>query len=93
MFFRGVPKGPHSAQTELSNTTKSLQVSWCVLSVYPKQKYRSPHRTDGIYEVEKIDPSQDIYWVKYLEEGSNKVTIVKRSYIQNVVNAKFKGLQ
>ena len=74
-------------------STLEIKVGDNVRVVYPKQKYRSPHRTDGIYEVEKIDPSQDIYWVKYLEEGSNKVTIVKRSYIQNVVNAKFKGLQ
>tara|TARA_B100000965_G_C19440167_1_gene690486 strand:+ start:729 stop:968 length:240 start_codon:yes stop_codon:yes gene_type:complete len=76
-----------------SDTSSVVKVGDNVRVVYPKQKYRSPHRTDGIYEVEKIDPSQDIYWVKYLEEGSNKVTIVKRSYIQNVVNSKFKGLE
>jgi len=76
-----------------SDTSNVVKVGDNVRVVYPKQKYRSPHRTDGIYEVEKIDPSQDIYWVKYLEEGSNKVTIVKRSYIQNVVNSKFKGLE
>ena len=76
-----------------ADTSKVVKVGDNVRVVYPKQKYRSPHRTDGIYEVEKIDPSQDIYWVKYLEEGSNKVTIVKRSYIQNVVNSKFKGLE
>ena len=76
-----------------SDTSSVVKVGDNVRVVYPKQKYRSPHRTDGLYEVEKIDPSQDIYWVKYLEEGSNKVTIVKRSYIQNVVNSKFKGLE
>tara|TARA_R100000781_G_scaffold15287_1_gene12636 strand:+ start:795 stop:1034 length:240 start_codon:yes stop_codon:yes gene_type:complete len=76
-----------------SDTSNVVKVGDNVRVVYPKQKYRSPHRTDGLYEVEKIDPSQDIYWVKYLEEGSNKVTIVKRSYIQNVVNSKFKGLE
>jgi len=76
-----------------ADTQNVVKVGDNVRVVYPKQKYRSPHRTDGIYEVEKIDPSQDIYWVKYLEEGSNKVTIVKRSYIQNVVNSKFKGLE
>ena len=61
--------------------------------VYPKQKYRSPHRTDGIYKVKKIDPSQDICWVKYLEEGSNKVTIIRSGYIQHVITSKFKGLK
>ena len=76
-----------------SDTSNMVKVGDNVRVVYPKQKYKSPHRTDGLYEVEKIDPSQDIYWVKYLEEGSNKVTIVKRSYIQNVVNSKFKGLE
>jgi len=76
--------------SDISNVVK---VGDNVRVVYPKQKHRSPHRTDGLYKVEKIDPSQDIYWVKYLEEGSNKVTIVKRSYIQNVVNSKFKGLE
>ena len=76
-----------------SGNPDAFKVGDNVRVVYPKQKHRSPHRTDGIYEVEKIDPSQDICWVKYLEEGSNKVTIVRNSYIQNVITSKFKGLE
>lgn len=55
--------------------------------VYPKlHRNRSPHRTDGIYKVLKIDPFRDIYWVKYLKD-SKKITIVKRNCIQAVVQS------
>ena len=60
--------------------------------IYPKQKNRSPHRVDGIYRVEKIDASYDVFWVRYLQD-SKKITIVKRSYIQDVISSEFKGLE
>ncbi len=72
-------------------STLEINVGDNVRVVYPKEKYRSPHRTDGIYQVLKIDASYDVFWVKYLED-TKKLTIVKRSYIQDVVNSKFKGL-
>ena len=76
-----------------ADTSNVVKVGDNVMVAYPKHKNRSPRRRDGIYKVEKIDPSQEIYEVKYLEEGCHKVTIVKKSYIQNVVNSKFKGLE
>ena len=72
-------------------STLEINVGDNVRVVYPKHKYSSPHRTDGIYQVLKIDASYDVFWVKYLED-TKKLTIVKRSYIQDVVNSKFKGL-
>ncbi len=72
-------------------STLEINVGDNVRVVYPKEKYRSPHRTDGIYQVLKIDPSYDIFWVRHLED-TKKLTIVKRSYIQDVVNSKFKVL-
>jgi hypothetical protein len=72
-------------------STLEINVGDNVRVVYPKHKHRSPHRTDGIYQVLKIDASYDVFWVKYLED-TKKLTIVKRSYIQDVVNSKFKGL-
>ena len=71
-------------------STLEINVGDNVRVVYPKQTY-SPHRTDGIYQVLKIDPSSDVFTVQYLED-TKKLTIVKRSYIQDVVNSKFKGL-
>ena len=72
-------------------STLEINVGDNVRVVYHKHKYRSPHRTDGIYQVLKIDPSYDIFTVQYLED-TKKITIVKGSYIQDVVNSKFKGL-
>ena len=71
-------------------STLEINVGDNVRVVYPKQKY-SPHRTDGIYQVIQIDSSYNVFWVKYLQD-TKKLTIVKRSYIQDVVNSKFKGL-
>ncbi len=78
--------------TYANTATDSVNVGDKVRVVYPKKKYRSPHRTDGIYMVEKIDAAQDIYWVRYLQD-TNKVTVVKRSYIKNVISSKFEGLR
>jgi len=74
-----------------STSAIAVNVGDKVRDIYPKQKYRSPHRTDGIYRVEKIDASYDVFWVRYLQD-SKKITIVKRSYIQDVISSEFKGL-
>jgi|TARA_E500000081_G_C6103694_1_gene338875 hypothetical protein len=74
-----------------STSAIAVNVGDKVRVIYPKQKYRSPHRTDGIYRVEKIDASYDVFWVRYLQD-SKKITIVKRSYIQDVISSEFKGL-
>ena len=73
-------------------STLEINVGDNVRVVYPKQKYKSPHRVDGIYMVEKIDDSYDVFWVRYLQD-SKKVTIVKRSYIKDVISSEFKGLE
>lgn len=74
-----------------STSAIAVNVGDKVRVVYPKQKYRSPHRTDGIYRVVQIDASYDVFWVKYLQD-SKKITIVKRSYIKDVISSEFKGL-
>ena len=74
-----------------STSTIAVNVGDKVRVVYPKQKHRSPHRVDGNYRVEKIDASYDVFWVKYLQD-SKKITIVKRSYIKDVISSEFKGL-
>lgn len=74
-----------------STSAIAVNVGDKVRVIYPKQNYRSPHRTDGIYRVEKIDASYDVFWVRYLQD-SKKITIVKRSYIQDVISSEFKGL-
>ena len=75
-----------------STSAIAVNVGDKVRVIYPKQKYRSPHRTDGIYRVEKIDASYDVFWVRYLQD-SKKVTIVKRSYIKDVISSELKGLE
>ena len=74
-----------------STSAIAVNVGDKVRVIYPKQKYRSPHRTDGIYRVVKIDASYDVFWVKYLQDNK-KITIVKRSYIKDVISSEFKGL-
>ena len=74
-----------------STSAIAVNVGDKVRVIYPKQKNRSPHRTDGIYRVEKIAASYDVFWVKYLQD-SKKITIVKRSYIKDVISSEFKGL-
>ena len=74
-----------------STSAIAVNVGDKVRVIYPKQKYKSPHRVDGIYMVEKIDDSYDVFWVRYLQD-SKKITIVKRSYIQDVISSEFKGL-
>ena len=74
-----------------STSAIAVNVGDKVRVIYPKQKYRSHHRTDGIYRVVKKDASYDVFWVKYLQD-SKKITIVKRSYIKDVISSEFKGL-
>ena len=73
-----------------SASTIAVNVGDKVRVVYPKQKHRSPHRVDGIYRVEKIDASYDVFWVTHLQD-SKKITIVKRNYIKDVISSKSEG--
>tara|TARA_X000000368_G_C22920824_1_gene662967 strand:+ start:388 stop:648 length:261 start_codon:yes stop_codon:yes gene_type:complete len=76
-----------SIETYSKSSATEVKEGDTVRVVYPKMgRSRSPHRTDGIYKVLQIDAFRDIYWVKYLRD-SKKITVVKRSYIQAVVNS------
>lgn len=80
-----------SIETFSDSSVQEVKEGDNVRVVYPKiQKGRSPHRTDGIYKVLKIDAPRDIFWVKYLRD-CKKITIVKRNYIQAVISSKSEG--
>lgn len=77
-----------SIETFSDSSVQDVKEGDNVRVVYPKiQKGRSPHRTDGIYKVLKIDAPRDIFWVKYLRD-CKKITVVKRNYIQAVISSK-----
>ncbi len=78
-------------ETYSDSSAKEIQEGDTVRVVYPKfERSRSPHRTDGIYKVVKIDEPHEIFWIKYLKD-SKKVTIVKRDCIKAVVNSPTNG--
>jgi hypothetical protein len=80
-----------SIETFSDSSVQEVKEGDNVRVVYPKiQKGRSPHRTDGIYKVLKIDAPRDIFWVKYLRD-CKKITVVKRNYIQAVISSKSEG--
>ena len=78
-------------ETYSDSSVKEIHEGDNVRVVYPKlDRGKSPHRTNGIYKVVKIDEPHEIYWIKYLKD-SKKITVVKRHCIKAVISSHVNG--